>query len=249
MDDVQATEDSPWSSKGFLAAAGVLGLIVALAVMIVVSNLLGGGPTDPTATGSADGVAPDTEVVESDSVCGLTDVAMTGTVDQPPAATWTLLGTMAVPADDAVGPGVIEDTGLRHCYARTPEGALFMVANLMAMGSAHLVSERELLEATTAAGPGRDIALQEADENRSPSSSTGSDVRVQVAGFRILSYSGDRASVDLAFRVSNGSIMAWAVDLLWEDGDWKARITDEGEPPSEPAQIPDLTGYIPWGGA
>ena len=72
---------------------------------------------------------------------------------------------------------------------------------------------------------------------------------MQIAGFRILSYTGTAASVDLAFRVSTGATMVQAFDLVWEDGDWKVRLTDEGELPSEMAQVPDLTGYIPWGGA
>lgn len=242
-------EASPWGSKWFVASAGVLGVIVALAVLLVVSNLLGGSPQPQSA---ADGDAlvagqpADPAAVESDSVCGLADVELTGTVDAPPTAEWTLLGTIAVPQRDGVGPGVIEDDGFRYCYAHTPEGALFAAVNTTGMGGTNLL-EKKAAERSIAAGPGRDAAIR--DANDGITSTRGDDLRLQVAGFRVLSYTGSRATVDLAYQLNTGATAAWALDLVWEDGDWKFLLTDEGDPPSLPTRIPDLSGYILWGGA
>lgn len=242
-------DQSPWSGRGFIAAAAVLGVIVALGMAIVVSNLVGGGPGDPPVAAGDAAVDPSqqTSSGDSDSVCGLTDVVLTGTVDQPPAAELTLLGTIAVPAAKGIGPGVVEDDGFRHCYAHTPQGALFMSANVAGMGGTRTL-DRRVFDALTAAGPGRDAALRDvADDSGSSTDAPG--IRMQIAGFRILSYAGNRATVDLAFRVSTGATMVQAFELVWEHGDWKIRLTDDGDLPSEMAQVPDLTGYIPWGGA
>lgn len=245
-----ATEDpSPWSGKGFLVSAAVLGVIVALAVLLVVSNLLIGSPQPQTAA-DGDAVvsgqpADPAAAVESDSVCGLPDVQLTGTVDSPPMAEWTLLGTMAVPQRAGVGPGVVEDDGFRYCYAHTPEGALFAVANLVGMGDRDLLGEK-IASRSVAAGPGREAAI--ADE-ADGSSTRGNDLRLQIAGFRVLSYTGDRATLDLAFQLNTGASAAWALDVVWQDGDWKIQVTDDGQPTSLPTRIPDLSGYILWGGA
>ncbi len=241
-------DQSPWSGRGFIAAAVVLGVIVALGMAIVVSNLVGGGPGDPPTAAENGAVDPgqQTSSVDSDSVCGLTDIALTGTVDQPPAAEWTLLGTIAVPAADGVGPGVVNDDGFRYCFAHTPEGSLFMAANAAGMGARPQL-ERQFVEHFVAEGPGRTAALGDVGTHTGSGDTAG--VRVQIAGFRILSYDGDRASVDLAFRVSTGATMVQALDLVWRNGDWRIEVAPDGELQSDMAQVPDLSGYTPWGGA
>ena len=42
---------------------------------------------------------------------------------------------------------------------------------------------------------------------------------------------------------------SFVVDLLWQGGDWKVRLTDIGTLPTPPAQIPNLVGYTVWSGA
>ncbi len=123
-----------------------------------------------------------------------------------------------------------------------PEGALFAAANIVALGSDPELGPR-ITEELTLDGPGRDAALQE------PPAAGGSEVRIQIEGFRLLDYSGDTADVDLAMRTSRGAYVAQVFPLAWDDGDWKVRLAPSGELPTGLVQLPDLAGYTPWAGA
>ncbi|RPF27006.1 hypothetical protein [Georgenia muralis] len=73
--------------------------------------------------------------------------------------------------------------------------------------------------------------------------------RYQIRGFHVIAYDGASASVDIALGLDNGALGSFVVDLLWQGGDWKVRLTDIGTLPTPPAQIPNLAGYTVWSGA
>ncbi|WP_447924531.1 hypothetical protein [Georgenia muralis] len=73
--------------------------------------------------------------------------------------------------------------------------------------------------------------------------------RYQIRGFHVIAFDGASASVDIALGLDNGALGSFVVDLLWQDGDWKVRLTDIGTLPTPPAQIPNLAGYTVWSGA
>jgi hypothetical protein len=75
-----------------------------------------------------------------------------------------------------------------------------------------------------------------------------SAVKIQIAGFNV-SYAANQAVVDLAFKADNGALASVRTTLLWQDGDWKGVVADNGAPLEEPRQIRDLSGFIPWSGA
>lgn len=73
--------------------------------------------------------------------------------------------------------------------------------------------------------------------------------RMNVEGFRMLTYDGDSARVDVAVRAagSGNTVYASAVyDLVWEAGDWKL-LPEDASNPLRLAEIPDAAGYIAWG--
>jgi len=187
---------SPFRTRGFVASAVVVGLLAVLGGGVAVSNVLGRpNPTTPPATvavSTPPGATTATTAAPEPSICGLTAYAASGTLTKAPQATWTLVGTTAAPKN-AAGPGLIEDDGYRRCFAHTPEGAVFAGANLLAMSSKPGLAPR-VAEGSALPGPGRDKAMA------APSSS-GGGTRIQVMGFRVLSYTGNRASVDIAFRM------------------------------------------------
>ncbi|RLP71396.1 hypothetical protein D9V29_08600 [Mycetocola manganoxydans] len=74
-------------------------------------------------------------------------------------------------------------------------------------------------------------------------------MRAQIAGYKIGSYSGDAATVDVVMNYSDGSLVSIPLKLLWVEGDWKIEVTPSGEFPLAPAQIENLGGYTPWSGA
>lgn len=246
-DDVH---QSPWTRPGFIAAALVVAIVLVLGIFIATRGNASNDPTPPPTSGSepASSTEPEPEPsqepgTESDpSICGLDDVELQGTLTQAPETEWSLIGTTAAPSVEGAGPGLVEESGLRSCYSRTPEGALLAAANFMAMSTDPALL-RPMIEQGAVDGPGRDALLDLPDPAGDPAA-----VRVQVAGFNLLEYDGNTATVDLALSVSNGTQGAWAYRLAWEGGDWKLVVRSDGSPATDPTQLPDLTGYIPWAG-
>ncbi len=235
--------DSPRPSrKGFIFGAVIVGLLIVIGVVVLVSSVLGGGGgAAPTATPeptSSEPAAVDGEA----SVCGLDAVETTDTIESAPVAEWVIVGTMAAPQDPTVGAGQVDDDGFRSCFARTSEGALFAAVNVWAMGTdsrlGPLITERLVVP-----GPGQDAALA-----NQGSGGNSSGLSAQVAGFKVLSYDGTNATIDIAFRLNTGSLASVPQALRWSDGDWKVLLNDDGEPSFQPSALQSLGGYIPWAG-
>ena len=212
-------------------------MIVTLGLILSVLGIVG-DRHEPLPAAAAPTAATDT--AQQPSVCGLPDVQLSGTVDKAPAAQWSLLGTTAAPAVEGQGPGRIEDDGFRSCFAHTPTGAVVAAANLAAMGSYAPLRPRFNREAI-APGPGRDAVLAK------PLPQGGTDgVRLQLAGFRLLRYTGAQADLDLALLASTGQLFGATLFLEWAEGDWKARMADDGSDLSSISPINSLNGYVAW---
>ena len=219
-------------------AVGVVGVITALGLILSVLGLFA-GDHDPAPAAAAPSTAPD---AAEPSVCGLPDVALTGTVDRAPAATWSMVGTVAAPTVDGQGPGVIDDDGFRSCFAHTPTGAVVAGYNLAAMGSYDPVRSRFDAEAV-APGPGRDAGLADPAPQGGPSGGP----RPEFVGFRVLRYTGQQADLDLALLSSTGQMFGFTAYLEWAEGDWKVRVADDGSDLSSVSPISSLSGYVAWG--
>ncbi|WP_156887614.1 hypothetical protein [Propionicicella superfundia] len=147
----------------------------------------------------------------------------------------------AAPHSATAGPGRIEPDGFRYCYAHTPEGAILAAANLLAVTNRIDVFRERFVARSVVPGPGAEAIRKEVSSPR------GDDTSVRVAGFRLLSYSADRATVDLAFRmVSRGAYMSYPFDFEWVEGDWRVVVRDDGSPMYKPTQVYDLVGYALW---
>lgn len=243
MSDESTEPKSPFAKRGFLFAAIGVGAIGLAAVVAITAAITGGGsdPTPvptPTAAPTASSIA-----AEDMSVCGLAGYEEEASLATAPESDWELVGTVAAPtAPDGAGPGNVVD-GFRSCFAHTGEGALFAAVNYIALGSDSRNSDR--MPELFVPGPGVDIALGAGAESGTPSSA-----RLQVAGFKVNSYSADEAVIDVAWSITSedGALVSYPVVLRWYDGDWRVVINDDGQPPFAPSQLPNLGGYIPWAG-
>lgn len=237
------TESNPFTKPGFIIAAV---LVVALLAAGIVIFLLPKGqsdaqPASPTpGTGSTPAASASASAAGS-SVCGLPTSTETS-LGAAPETKWELVGTMAAPIDPQIGPGKTDAQGIRSCFAHTPKGALYAAVNLWALGS-DPSKERAIAEQLAAKGPGREAGMK-APQTQAPASA----VRIQIAGFNV-SYTANQAVVDLAFKADNGALASVRTTLLWQDGDWKGVVADNGAPLEEPRQVRDLSGFIPWSGA
>ena len=159
-----------------------------------------------------------------------------------PATEWKYLGSSSYPSSSEYGPAATGDEGYLYCFQRSPEGAVFAAANAAIQGGQPNVEQwMEYFLADTA---GREAALREAQNASEPSGD-----RLQIQGFRLLSYNGSEASVDVAFRVTpdgQSTLGSMVYDLRWEDGDWKVVVQDNGLPSDDLQLIPDLAGYVSW---
>ncbi|HEY1158880.1 MAG TPA: hypothetical protein VGE95_21670 [Arthrobacter sp.] len=237
------TESNPFTKPGFIiAAALVVALIAATLVIFLLPKGQGNAqPTPAPAETSSTAEASPSAAAAGESICGLPATSETA-LGSAPETKWELVGTMAAPTDVKVGPGKTDDQGIRSCFAHTPTGALYAAVNLWALGS-DPSKERAIAEQLAAKGPGRDAGMK-APQTAAPSSS----VKIQIAGFNV-SYTANQAVVELAFKADNGALASVRTTLLWQDGDWKGVVADNGAPLEEPRQIRDLSCFIPWSGA
>jgi hypothetical protein len=243
----QSEQQSPFRSRRFILSVLVVGVIALCAVIVLISNLLGGeddgqpGATSSTTSSATPTSAPSVATDPDPSACGLGDYETSNTLSTAPGNDWELVGTVAAPTDpDGAGPGLIESSGFRSCYAHTGEGALFAATNFVALGTDETMADK--LTSLVAPGEGREAAP-------SGGATSSSSFRAQVAGFTIGSYDGTNAVIDLAINYSDGQLVSLPIKLLWSEGDWKVVLSADGSLPIAPAPLESLGGYIPWAGA
>ena len=117
-----------------------------------------------------------------------------------------------------------------------------MAANAISQGTYDHQAAGGWLDYVVAEGPYRESLLQDMGSEASPN-----DSRLSIQGFRLLSYDGDTARVDIVVRATvsgQAAIFSGVYDLIWQNGDWK--ISTETPAPLNMAQIPDVSGYTAW---
>lgn len=223
---------------GLVWSAALLAIVIIAGIAIAIIGQGSSNEQEPEAVPPA--ITP--EEPTSASRCGLTASDQSALTTAGPPAEWELVGRIAVPTTEEHGPGAVED-GLRVCYSQTPAGAVVAAFNIVGQ-----VSNPEIAlsayEEFLANGPGREAALEAYQET------TGStDVSVQFAGFQVLDFDEERALIDVVARGSNGVILSTPVELVWEAGDWRLALQDNGQPLIAPRTVPSLAGYVEWAGA
>ena len=229
-------------SRGFIAGAALVAVLVVAGIVVSLGALLGGDSGN--AGGKDGGSAPRAvkSALVGGSVCGLTGMDAAGaTLTVAPVTRWATVGTMAAPSSPTAGPGRKQSDGLRSCYAHTVTGALLAVANFWATGSDPRLY-RQIVQQNVAAGPGQAKALA---ASGAPSN-TG--MSAQIAAFKISSYRPAATTVDVALQTSDGQQVGFPVPLVWQAGDWRVQLADDGTPVFRPTILQTLTGYIPWAG-
>lgn len=242
-----------WAAPKFVvsAVAVILLVIAGIILFVVVGNdeqSDAAPPAQPPATSSSTSSTPTAEVTAEESVCGLDATGGTTLTAAPADVEWEFLGGIAAPKSAEHGPGVVdEQTGVRSCYSHTPEGALLSLAGRIAASG-----DGELLLNTTEAlsldGPGKDVDLQLVRNRLAEGASTSPPI--EIAGFRLLSYSDDQATVEIVGSVDTGTELLYITSsaiMTWHEGDWYIRYNDDGSSGPVEGRVSDLSGYVPWG--
>lgn len=239
----------PWYRKpAFVLSAAFLALVVGGSLIVVLIGGNRGGTPDPTPTttaSTATSAEPTTSPGSSDpqeSVCGLPAGDQSVPSAPPADATWELVGTVAVPNIDQVGPGETAADGMRYCFAHSPTGALLAAMNVPVM--ANLDPSFQADARIVADTPERDRVAAEL-ETATPSG--GGTTGVQFAGFLVEMRDENTANVTVVLqRANDGALFAYTAAMRWEDGDWKIVLPETGEVPSR--QLDSLSGYVEWRG-
>jgi hypothetical protein len=186
---------------------------------------------------------PATGDVKGGSGCGLAAGGEEIPAEAPAVDGWEVSRRVVVPRSSAYGPGKQDRDGFRRCFAHSPTGAVYAAYNVIAA----MADQHKVL--TTAGklmlpGPATDTLLADlrketADEDSNPT---------QIAGFRVLDASADRATVMLAMPVET-AFMSANFTLVWHDGDWRLVPPGPGDSLGAPyAQQRDLSGFVAWSG-
>jgi hypothetical protein len=251
---------------GWWAAAALMAVVVIalVGVLVVVgtrdkTTVAAGDPTTATAAPSAlpapDGGGGSTSAPAAPTVpggdnrpagCATTGTDQTTPVDTPKDVTWTLVAGTAVPESYTDGPMLHTAAGVAYCYARTPVGAVLAVSNLgHATGDAQVVQNDEL-KYSVVAGPLADELAAKPAVVSDPAATSG----VQYAGFRIISYTPDTASVALALASSSrpGSYAVVTATVAWSQGDWRVVLQPGPVAVATATSTTSLANFVTWSG-
>lgn len=246
----EENEQSPFSRPSFIVAAVLVAALVVAGVVVGVNIATRDNGNDansaPSTTTSAAPSAEPTADAGGASVCGLSGTKTEGKLTSAPNVDeWAFEGTTTYPSSSKYGPAATDEAGrFKYCFQQSPEGAVYAATYAVAVAT-----DQSLVPAWidyfAAPGPYRDEFLTTAE---SPTTPDENSARLRVEGFRLLSYDGTTARVDLGVTLSAQNKVANAsfiYNLVWSEGDWKID-TSTAEPGSF-STIPDLSGYVPWG--
>ncbi|MEU3255659.1 hypothetical protein [Streptomyces sp. NPDC006997] len=236
---------SPWLRGGFVLAAAFVGFVTVIGAAIAVGADTPDGD-DPTTTARTPGARATAPAAPSGADCpALADDVQDVPATAPTDLTWTLYGSVALPASEAAGPAVT-DGDVARCYARTPLGALLATSQI----SVRYLAAGDWLAVTRAqtVGAGRDAYLAErraAERTAPPDAGARGAVHGQIAGFRFVTYHDTTAVIQTVWRFPDGRMQAATTTVLWRDGDWRLEYPAD---PVAPTPVDSLAGYTEWGG-
>jgi hypothetical protein len=219
---------------------------VLAACTLVVAGIVALGGHQPHSTGPA--IRPTTEPPRpADRPVTSTSVALpTGPLLTAPTVSWQLFSGVALPFSPVAGPHRVQPP-VYAGYQRSQTGALIAGVQL---GTRYLLTGgqawRDVVARQVAPGVGRDayVIARARVQLDDPPGSYG-----QVAGFRILAFSPDVAVLQLVSRFPlTGRLQVTTTTLTWVNGDWQLVLQPDGGSSPTAQAIPDLDGFVVWGG-
>ncbi len=255
-------ENSGGPSPAWIGSAVLLGLVAVALVIVLIHAAVSPKPAPPAAAsppGATPGATPlpggatapggapaPTNAGQEGRPAGCT----TGGSDQtiptspPTGVTWSLTAGFAVPSSVADGPTLHGPGGVRYCYSHTPLGAVLAASNLgQGTGSPQEIQDASLKLSVVP----NQYSAQVASTPAPPRDNRGSG---QFAGFRIISYSPDQASIALAASIpgQTDSYPLLTVAMQWYQGDWRAVPQPGPTVVVTGSSATSLAGFVPWAG-
>lgn len=238
-----------WNSKPTaIAAIVVLALVV---IVVLLSTLL--GVFAPANTGDERGTAAkpaptSTASAGADGPCNVKVTDTSSTPKIPSDLTWkTGDEGLTWPVSKSVGPTKTVD-GFDACFARSPLGAALaaQTATWDQYGGKHTIAQSLGFYIANSAGKQKTITGTEGQAGAVETRQAG----LNPAGFTVDAFTKDRSDVTLvySFPSSSTGYVGLPCSLVWDDGDWKLSVLDNGELFSGNATNPSEGDFISWNG-
>jgi len=255
-------ENNGGPSPAWIGSAVLLGLVAIALVIVLIHAAVSPKPATPAAasppgatpgaaplpgTATAPGGAPaPTNAGQEGRPAGCTTSGSDQTIptSPPTGVTWSLTAGFAVPSSVADGPTLHGPGGVRYCYSHTPLGAVLAASNLgQGTGSPQEIQDASLKLSVVP----NQYSAQVASTPAPPRDNRGSG---QFAGFRIISYSPDQASIALAASIPGrtDSYPLLTVAMQWYQGDWRAVPQPGPTVVVTGSSATSLAGFVPWAG-
>jgi len=250
--------DADGPSVAWMGSAVLLGLVVVALVIVLIHAATSPKPppaaaappatapaaAPPAGATSAPGGAPAGSDGGRPAGCSTTGTDQTVPTSPPSGVNWTLTGGFAVPSSAADGPKLHGAAGVGYCYSHTPLGALLAASNLGQGNGSPQEIQDSLLKVSVV--PNQYSAQAAAMPAPPRSNATG----LQLAGFRIISYSSDQASIALALSAPGRTDQypQLTVAMQWYEGDWRAVPQPGPSVVVTAAAAQSLAGFVPWAG-
>ena len=218
-------------NKGWWISVGIVVVVAILAVVIFVKP----APKTPSPV-----AAPTTSTTaEPAGGCNVPRGDTSSKPAMPKDLRWEAAKGWTWPVSDTYGPTQEKD-GYGICFARSPLGAALAMTTILASGNT--MDPKEAIEIYVADTAGKKLALAEA----SPSSSA----PMTPAGFSIEAYTPDLVELTVVYSLASSSTgyVGFPSSMTWEDGDWKAKVLDNGKVSGSQTTKPVAGGFQSWGG-
>lgn len=238
-----------------IGSLAVLALVVGLGRLWLAPHNDAAGPV-PAQTSGAQAVQPTAGATgQPNNGCQLDNTEKDISKTPPVTKQWVLMGSAAVPEIQGAGPCATLNNGLKVGYAHTMTGAL-LAAHIYARSVDVTAPTKNTVSIITSAivpGKLRDALATKAAailNGDLPRGKSGAETGIQLAGYKIGSYSPTDAQLELLYTSTipdlAGQLIAGPVHLTWADNDWKI-VPISTEDWGIAKQVPSTAGYTLWG--
>lgn len=196
------------------------------------------GTPSPTYSSSTTPTPANTASTATASAVALPDQAIPVTA---PPATWITVVTLSLPTSPRYGPKINDGTVMAG-YEHSPTGALFADADNAAR-FAVVPDWRTATLSAVADTPGRAAFLAQRAAYGVITPTPGEFT--QLAGFNYLSYTPDKAIVQVIRANGDGQFVVSVDTILWQGNDWKVSLPESGQLAAGTV-AQSAAGFVPW---